>query len=249
MHRLFFVYFWIVMFVFVLGCSRKTKECQFCGTYNFTNFTKSEKSYSSQQETRIRRSLNVSDSKGKDYFTYWSTRTDTTKDESVQQLVKNVVFPEKSFVLNADGTWLFKLIVQEEFYQQSDLSQPAKWMVERQITECGKWEYVNANQRYISMERILSTTENNLLASDFSQADTPTSDYPFYMKKRHSNDHRQFKFDFDPVSKRLTFASLVEDDSIYNRSLHAASYSFCEGDVYLTCEPNEEIGRIVQNLK
>ena len=59
---------------------------------------------------------------------------------------------------------------------------------------------------------------------------------------------RQFEVQFDTFSNELVLSSLVEDDSVYNKSLHTASYSICEGNVYLTCQPNQSGRQFVQNL-
>jgi hypothetical protein len=184
---------------------------------------------------------------GNEYFTFWSDHPEQTTSD-VQQLVKEVHFPQRIFSINSDGTWQLKLKVIETFFEENDQKETSKWSVERQITESGTWSFLNRNEQYLTMQRDLSILENEIHVSDYWKNNFPENDYPFYTRKQHEDGQRQFQVEFDAFSNELTLSSVIEDDSIYNKSMHAASYSICEGNVYLTCQPNQNEEQFVQNL-
>jgi hypothetical protein len=234
MKQTFFIIVTGLMTISMGVCAQEKTDCDFCGEYRFDNFSKSEQTYSEEDQMRSRRSSVVNQSFGEDYYSYWNElQAEATE---VNQLVKEIYFKDQKLELKEDGKWTFYVKVLETFEGDNDFF---RYSVERKITEEGSWSYFNDNNNYINLSRHSSVIESEIHSNDYALADIPIAEFPFYKRLTYKDDSRPFEIIFDKTSECTTLATLGEDETIQNRSIYAPSYSICEGNIFTTMSPYE----------
>ncbi|MGB1103428.1 MAG: hypothetical protein ACPG21_07355 [Crocinitomicaceae bacterium] len=241
MRRLFFPVIGVMLVMVLGGCSHEKTACEFCREYRLDNFSKTEFVYDQAEKTSIRRSFNADHLAGEDYYSYWNESGES--DIQVNQLIKSIYYKDQKFVIKQDGNWTFEAELIETFLMSDGQE---SYSVELTFNETGTWIYKNESKNYVNFSRKTATIESIPQFADQEHLEFPITDFPFYKKWTYQDEMRPFELLYDADHNVLTIASLIEDETIHDRSLLTPSYSICEGNVYSTMIPYEG-NKLTQN--
>lgn len=204
----------ILFTVLLTACVEGEKECLFCGEFSLLNLTKSDFKNDKNNPISIRRTLNINEFSGYDYYTIWLWNEYQPESSWSEQLEKQIQIKKNQFKLNKDGTWLWSITTLEKHNASESIGDQLE-ETENNHTEYGSWTFIDEYNRFIELTRVGLTKNDNSHVKD------------------SINISRPFEISFDKTLRTITMKSIHKNNSDEFSEQKTISYSLLEGDIFL----------------
>lgn len=236
---------------FLTNCGEKVLECEICGDFEVVNFSKNELNSTDNDAVSIRRNLSLNEFDGEDYYTIWSWDEQKPDSSWTENMQKNLEIIKSSLSIAEDGTWSW-LLIAEETFQSSSYFGNAKYRVNKEYNETGKWTYLNPCQQYIGLELEKTVLNNEVVMLDQSNPNQILEKWPVSSQEKISTTESKRQFHVtrsDDLENHLTLESVEENKTVNLETICDASYGLTQGNIMLTLTEQKEQGKLASKMK